>query len=226
MAIAFENVSTGYVAGYPAHVTPISLFNIDAGTNADRCVVLWVFAKSGLANSGYTATCGGNAMTTYTEQSFGGVNDKVMIFTYVGAASGSNAITLQFTGDANLRAVAGAWSGVGGVANAAYVADTTGDTTATLTITSATGDLAVVGFGLNATAGERFTAAGTEVKHYDADLGTESISIFEKAGAASVTITANSDGTTVYEYAYGISLTAAAGGGSANGAAAYYYSQL
>lgn len=212
MAITFQSISTLHSAtGFPS--SPLD-FSFDAGTGADRCVIVWVWTLASATNALTGCDYAGVPSTiSGANQAWSGANDNFRVFVFTGAASGSNTVHITWTGTPSaVYAIAESWDGVGTASGITFGADISGDTQASLTIPTTSGDTAVA-MHLVAPPGERFTPAGTETKRFDADGTGCSIVVLDKpAVGTSTTVAGNSDGTTVYESSYGVALSPTGGG--------------
>lgn len=205
-APVFEAVSA--VTNFSGTPSSPQTFSLNAGSNANRCVVLWIWSYTSGGAYTVSATYGGAAMTASSAVSWAGANDIFQCFVLTGAASGSNTISLSWTGSlGGVCCAAAAWSGVGTAGAFTSVNDSSGDTDATVTFSSATGALGIWGFVTQDAFAGTLTVNSTEVQRLNTTaLGSFGLAgIYEKAGAASLTLQINAS-TTIHEIGFGLSL--------------------
>lgn len=185
MAIAYEaSVSKG--GDFVSSLTQ----SLNAGTNDNRCVIVFAVTDRGGATTINSATYGGVSMTAHTAFAHGSGYDG-RLFYLGGAASGANDVVVTYSdGNTKPKFVAVAYSGVDGTTPVDQLANyTPGVTSApSATVTSASGDL--VGFICFYVGGTSATAASPATERLDANVNTSGFYsfIWDEAGDTSVTI--------------------------------------
>ena len=187
MAIAYEN-STSHTADWSSTLTK----SLDAGTNDDRCVLVFVITDRGGATTINSATYGGVSMTAHTAFTSTASGYDGRLFYLGGAASGANDIVVTLSdGNTKPKLCAVAYSGVDGttpVDQLTNYAPGSFTSTPSQTISSASGDLVVL---MLANDQSRTGTPGSPAnERFDGLLGTGTFyaQILDEAGAASVTI--------------------------------------
>lgn len=205
MTIAYE-ASGNAASGFASSLT----FALDAGSNADRVVLVFASTDRGSASTIDSATYAGVSMTALSGflSSPTGIDGR--LFYLVGAASGSNNVVITYS-DSGIRprAVAAAYSGVSGVSDAQNVSPSYGSTISA-TVTSASGDLVVlIGCQLGRTS---VAPSSPAVERFDAAMPSSTVYgyVWEEAGASSVTIDGTAPGSTEW-WAAACNLQAAGG---------------
>jgi hypothetical protein len=207
VTIAYE-ASGNAASGFASSLT----FALNAGSNADRVVLVFASTDRGSASTIDSATYAGVSMTALSGflSSPTGIDGR--LFYLVGAASGSNNVVITYS-DSGIRprAVAAAYSGVSGVSDPQNVSPSFGSTISA-TVTSASGDLVVlIGCQLGRTS---VAPSSPAVERFDAAMPSSTVYgyVWDEAGAASVTIDGTAPGTTEW-WAAALNLQAAGGGG-------------
>jgi len=100
MAIAYENTATSSGIGFG----PTQTLTINAGTNADRCIVVFAFTDRGGATTISSATYNSNSMTAGTAFTSGttGFDGRIFYIAGANATSGSNTVQVTFS-DGNTK---------------------------------------------------------------------------------------------------------------------------
>lgn len=211
MAIAYEN-STGHTIDWSSTITKA----LDAGVNADRCVLVFAMTDRGSATTISSATYGGVAMTAHTAFTTGGSGYDGRLFYLGGAASGSNNVVVTYSdGNSKPKIIAVAYSGVDTTTPVDQLANYNpgaGVTAPSATVTSAADDLVVLMCAYNGATSATPAAPATE--RFDAVLASAFYGfIWDEAGAASVTI----NGTLTSSEVWGAALNLNAASAGATG---------
>lgn len=189
---------------------------LDAGTDDNRCVIVFATTDRGGATTISSATYGGVAMTAHTGFTSSGSSFDGRFFYLAGAASGSNNVVVTYSdGNTKPQFFAAAYSGVDGTTPIDQLTTYNSASTASpsATVTSETGDLVVfmcMYYGRTASAP---TAPATE--RFDALIGNSQYGfLWDEAGAASVTIdgTITGGAAEVWGASFNFNAAAAAGG--------------
>lgn len=215
MAIAAQGTPTSSSVGsFPS--SPMT-FAYDAGAGSDRFVAVWVWTFASNANAISGVTYGGaSASASGTAADWSGTHDHFNVYLFDAAATGSNNVVVSWTGTPTaVVALAAGWTGVASSGNAASRLASSGDTTATSpAITTTSGDTAAVLF-LQSATGERLTVTGTAQEILDADVSGAGVGIYmQEAVGSTTTIVCDSDGSNIFENAFGFRMTPAGGGSS------------
>lgn len=186
MAIAYVNSASGTV-DFQATLTVA----LDAGTDDNRCVLVFAVTDRGGATTINSATYGGVSMTAHTAFTSSLTAYDGRLFYLAGAASGSNNVVVTYS-DANTKPklVAVAYSGVDGTTPVDQLTNfASGGLTSTpsQTISSASGNLVVM---IVANDQSRTgTPSSPANERFDGVLGTNIYAqILDEAGDTSVTI--------------------------------------
>lgn len=187
-------------------------FALDAGSDADRVVLVYAGTDRGGGTTISSATYNGVSMSALsgTAAVLSGFDGR--FFYLVGASSGSNNVVVTYS-DANTKpyAAAAVYSGVSGVSDPQNVVSPTLTSSFSATVTSASGDLVVM---LGMQYGRSSVAPSSPaVERMDAVArGSIYGFLWEEAGASSVTIDGTAPGTAEW-WVGACNLQAAGGGG-------------
>lgn len=210
MAIAYEN-STSHSVDWASSVTK----SLDAGTNDNRCVLVFAVTDRGSATTISSATYAGVSMTAHTAFTTGVSGYDGRLFYLGNAASGANNVVVSYSdGNTKPKIIAVAYSGVDTTTPVDQLANyNPGITTApSATVTSAANDLVVLMCAYNGATAAAPSAPATE--RFDAVLAAAFYGfVWDEAGAASVTI----DGALTSSEVWGAALNLNAASGTATG---------
>lgn len=161
-------------------------FSLSA-TGSDIGLLVHMQSLSSASNSGYSATYNGVSMNAGTE--VGGTYNR-NVFWLVGAASGTNNLVLSYTGDVqNGIVITYAFYGNVSAISTPAAASPSGYSRS-VTVSSATGDLAVVIGNGDYSGGQALTPTGATVERLDASTANNwgHSWVCDEAGAASVAL--------------------------------------
>jgi hypothetical protein len=187
-------------------------FALDAGSGADRIVMVYAGTDRGGATTINSATYNGVSMSALSGVTSAVTGFDGRFFYLVGAASGSNNVVITYS-DANTKpyAAAAVYSGVGGVSGAVNVVPAGLTSSISSTVSSASGDLVAM---LGMQYGRASVAPSSPaVERMDAVArGVIYGFLWDEAGASSVTIDGTAPGSAEWWVA-ALNLQAAGGGG-------------
>ena len=208
MAIAFEAYTT-QTGDFVSSLTKA----LNAGTNDNRCVVVFAMTDRASATTINSATYGGVSMTAHTAFTSTPSSLDGRLFYLAGAASGSNNVVVTLSdGNTKPKFVAVAYSGVDGTTPLDQLTNYAASTsTPSSTITSESGDIVTF---LGAYYGRTAVVPSSPAtENIDEQIAATGFYVFEweEAGAASVTIDGTVTGGAAEVLGTAFNINAAAG---------------
>ena len=213
MAAPVFQSSTSFSSTFAASITRA----LNAGSGANRCVLVFATNQSSNSTVPASATYGGIAMTAGSLQTCTAVGNQGRLFWLFGdgnVASGSNNIVVTYSnGNGKPDIVAVAYNGVDGSSGVRNLVTNTGLSGApNWNVSSAAGDIAVALW--TVTAGGAIAPTSPTVARFSEANGSNVLDnvAWERAGAASVSVSGTIAGPTPAWFGSAVSLAATSAG--------------